>query len=209
MPGEISRNADLSAPLKKGNPLANKITLSDTIERLNLLSELPAGDQQLEEVEILSRYQEVCSFLLHGPAYRWLIENAQSSALLTNRKGTVLETISHAMAEMLSMKNPDSLQYQIFQVNFDMDWDVVTFLRSQEYGTTLEIAIERAITVTGSASNVQALSCIDYMCQTWPSSGREMIRALQRALKSPDLSTPSKQKIQTYYTRPKHSRLPF
>jgi hypothetical protein len=73
-----------------------------------------------------------------------------------------------------------------------MDWDLPNFLRGQGYDTILEIAVEHAITVTGSSSNAQALSCMDYMCQTWPLSGREVVRVLQKALISPNLTFLSK-----------------
>jgi hypothetical protein len=51
----------------------------------------------------------------------------------------------------------------------------------------LETALEGAITVTGPSHNAQALRCIDYMYQTWPSSGREIVRVVQKVLRSPDL----------------------
>jgi hypothetical protein len=94
-----------------------------------------------------------------------------------------------------SIRTPKSLRSQVFQANFKIDWDLPNFLKGQGYNTTLEIAVKRAITVTGSSSNAQALSCMDYMCQTWLSSGREVVRVLQKALISPNLSFSSKQSL--------------
>ena len=196
MPAEMLEDEDLSNPPEDGMSSAEKIAFWNTAEHFDFLPEPTPVGQQLDEVQVPPRYQEVRSFLLDGPAYQWLLENARSSALLTERKGTILEAVTRKIdATLLSMRTPKSRRPQVFQANFDMDWDLPNFLRDQEYDTTLEIAIERAITVTGSSSNAQALSCIDYMCQTWPSSGREVVRVLQKALTSPNLSCSSKQSL--------------
>jgi hypothetical protein len=130
---------------------------------------------------------------LDGPAYQWLLENARSSALLTERKGTIVEAIAHEIDTTLSsMRIQKSRCFQIFQASFEMDWDLPSFLRGQEYDTTLEIAVKHAITVIGSSSNAQVLTCENYMCQTWPSSGHNIVRVLQKALVSPNLSCSSK-----------------
>jgi len=129
-------------------------------------------------------------FLLDGPAYRWLLENARSSALLTRREGTVLEAASREIDGVFSSQRAGQKR----QVCFDMSWSPHEFLRDQEYGVTDEIAFERAITITGSARNAQALTCVEYMRQTWPSSGSELIRTLQKALVTPGQS--SRQYIQ-------------
>jgi len=185
------------------------MALCNTPEHSGFLPVPVPVDQQLDEAQEFPRYKEARSFLLDGPAYQWLIENARSSALLTERKGTILEAVTRKIdATLSSMRTPKSLRSQVFQANFDMDWDLPNFLRGQEYDTTLEIAVERAITVTGSSSNAQALSCMDYICQTWPSSGREVVRVLQKALISPNLSCSSKQSLRNYCSTSDHSRLP-
>jgi len=199
----------LHTPSEDGMSPAEKMALWNTAEHSDFVPVPASVERELDEVQEPPRYQEVRSFLLDGPAYQWLIENARSSALLTERKGTNLEAMARKIdAALSSMRTPKSRRSQVFQAIFDMDWDLPNFLRGQEYDTTLEIAIERAITVTGSSSNAQALSCMDYMCQTWPSSGREVVRVLQKALMSPNLSSLSKRSLRNYCSMPDHFRLP-
>ncbi|KAF2689770.1 hypothetical protein K458DRAFT_384408 [Lentithecium fluviatile CBS 122367] len=98
-------------------------------------------------------------------------------------EGTMLESISKAVGRHLRLPNltcPQDVETRIL-----MDWDLPNFLKTQEYGSTLESALERAITITGSEINAQATTCLDYMCQTWPSTGREVLGMLKKALKSP------------------------
>jgi hypothetical protein len=42
--------------------------------------------------------------------------------------------------------------------------------------------LDEVVTFTGSLSRAQAASCIDYMRQTWPSTGEAMMRAFHRAI---------------------------
>lgn len=192
MQADLSDDEDLSTPPEDGMSAAEKVANWDTHDSMFLPEPAPI-DQQLDEIRGPPRYQEVRSFLLDGPAYQWLLENVRASALLTERKGTIVEAIAHKIDTTLSsMKTQKSWCFQIFQASFEMDWDLPSFLKGQENDTTLEIAVKHAITVTGSSSNAQALACINYMCQTWPSSGRDIVRVLQEALVSPNLSCSSK-----------------
>ena len=173
------------------------MSLWEIAVQFDMLPVQPLAEQQLGKVQEPPSYQRVRSFLLEGPAYQWLLQNARSSALLTEREGTVLEADIRKIDELLSSIRTLKQQHpRVFQIIFDMDWDLPNFLRAQEYDATLEIAFERAITVTACQYSAQALSCIDYMCQTWPSSGREVVRVLQKALMSPSLSCSSKQSLQ-------------
>ncbi|KAH8802569.1 hypothetical protein F5884DRAFT_887230 [Xylogone sp. PMI_703] len=156
MPAEMLEDEGLPTPSEDGMSPVEKMAFWNTTEH----SDLAPFEQVLDEVQEPPRYQEVRSFLLDGLAYQWLVENARSSALLTERKGTILEAITCMIDDKLSsMRTPKSRRFQVFQVIFEMDWDLLNFLRGQEYDTTMEIAVERAITVTGSSSSAQALSC--------------------------------------------------
>ncbi|KAF2015665.1 hypothetical protein BU24DRAFT_491882 [Aaosphaeria arxii CBS 175.79] len=145
-----------------------------------------ATNNQLYEFERPPRYEEVRSYLLEGLAYEWLIKRVQTAGLLTDRKGTTVETIAETMNTILaSTVTPKSRENHVIQVHFSLDWDLLYFLKEQEYGVSPEIAIERAITITGAHDDAQALSCVDYMWQTWESIGQEMIEVLKNTLMSP------------------------
>jgi hypothetical protein len=199
---DMLEDADFSVLLVDGMSPEEKMQLAHWPNAKNFdLLEPACVEQQIVDVQMPPRYQEVRSFLLDSSAYQWLIENARSSALLTPRKGTTLDLIAREFdATLLSIKTSRPDQAQIFQTKFWVNWDLQGFLSNQEYDSTLEIAFERAITVTGSGTNAQALSCLDYMCQTWPSSGRQFVRILQTALMSPESSSSGKQTLHTDYS---------
>jgi hypothetical protein len=192
----ISEVVDPPTRPDDGMSPAEKVALFNSTRHSDFQPDTAPGDQKPDGVKIPPIYQEVRSFLLGGSAYQWLIENARTSALLTERKGTILEEIACKIdATLSSLRTTKSRTAQVFQARFEMDWDLLTFLRGQDYDSTLEVAVEQAITITGSGSNAQALSCVDYMRQTWPSTGREIVHALQKALRSPHYSCSSKQSL--------------
>lgn len=69
----------------------------------------------------------------------------------------------------------------LYKVRYDLSWDLVGFLRDQEYGDRgLHTVIGKVITLTGDGQFVQALSCREYMEQIWPSTAGDFIALLER-----------------------------
>jgi hypothetical protein len=205
LPDEDSDEEEPPAPSRDLMSLSEKLgrwailepsqnTATAAIEQQVAVEELPGLHVISTSVpEVPPRYQEVRSFLMESPAYRWLLLTFQSSLYLSERRGTCIENISRSVDEVLnSTKDIGGSQPWTFRVTFNLDWNVLEFLRGQQYDTTLGVAIESAITLTGSAENAQALTCADYMCNTWPSSGHDVLKILQKALDSPDYTASGK-----------------
>jgi hypothetical protein len=134
-----------------------------------------------EDVTIAPQYQEVRTFLLDSAAFRWLLQRAQSAAILTDLRGTTLEAITQTMnAAFANTRQRKARSDQVYRVTFDLDWDLPRFLRRQQYDT-LHDKMERAITITGNINEAQATTCDRYIDQVWPSTGHELLRALQAA----------------------------
>ena len=176
-----SKQQEQNVPLSFAEPLALSTDSEENVLRL-------------DKTEIPPMYREVRSFLRNTSAYKWLLANIRSSAMLTERNGTLLETIPRHMESKFSTARSSP----VFEVRLNIDWNLPNFLRDQEYdGRNLDVALEHAITITGTDTTAQALNCISYMSQTWPLSGCEVVRALQKALSSTDLSYSSKQSHST------------
>jgi hypothetical protein len=159
------------------------MSLEDKLANWNTTHEQanPDPEQNAKEVTIAPKYQEVRSFLLNSAAFRWLVQRAQSAAILTDPKGTALETITHTMnAAFASSRSLKIRSDQSYRVHFSLDWDYPHFLRNQEYDTDHN-QMERAITIIRRGNEAQAATCGSYMDQLWPSTGRELVQALQEA----------------------------
>ncbi|KAI2618531.1 hypothetical protein GGR54DRAFT_160980 [Hypoxylon sp. NC1633] len=69
-------------------------------------------------------------------------------------------------------------------VTYVVDWDIEAFLQGQEYSIPGDEAIANAITLTGTHTNVQALSCRQYMVRMWPGRCLDTLELLQGAIRS-------------------------
>ena len=65
---------------------------------------------------------------------------------------------------------------------FEVDWDPVQFCVEQNYSDKPSDVIESAITITGSNQQIQALSCVHYLHQTWPATGKHVMALIKNLL---------------------------
>ena len=55
-------------------------------------------------------------------------------------------------------------------------------VKDQGYAETVDHAIKDAITITGSLEDAQALTTEQYLMQTWPYSGADIIRLVTKVV---------------------------
>lgn len=82
------------------------------------------------------------------------------------------------------------LESKAFTMMLHAAWDPATFLRN-EY-QVLEKPDEilgRVITLTGSMNNAQALPASDYLKQTWPATGSNVLAAIAEVLRTGERAT--------------------
>ena len=51
----------------------------------------------------------------------------------------------------------------VYKVVFEVYWDLLLFFEQQEYTESPDLALEKAVTLTGSANNVQAITTGGYL----------------------------------------------
>lgn len=133
-------------------------------------------NSETDEIELpgLAAYR---SLIRGAPAYNWFLNNIRRECTLAppvpNVIGEIRTTITNALPS--SLKISRRKHAETFNVSFMVDWDSIGFLREEEYTEKPEDAIERAITLTGSAVSAQALTCGGYLRQTWPSTGEQIL----------------------------------
>jgi hypothetical protein len=130
-------------------------------------------------------------------AYRDIIQSAPSYAKLLvdlRREMTIQPSNPDVMAAMrnrviamlpqsrrISRRGPP----ETFCMTFNVDWDPLAFVRQQEYEQAAETAIRDAIVVTGGIVTAQATTCVEYLQQTWPSIGEQILDLIGKALRPP------------------------
>jgi hypothetical protein len=141
------------------------------------------GDEQLDQIPMLPHYQEVRSFLLDSSAYKLLCEQTRSAATLTESKHSAKDKISRTMVDLLTKPiKARPKPVKTYEIYLTLDWDLFGFLRSQYHDNYTHITIGDVIVITGASVNAQATTCAQYMNQVWPSTGKELLRALQQII---------------------------
>ncbi|KAI9370912.1 hypothetical protein BJX61DRAFT_548656 [Aspergillus egyptiacus] len=151
-------------PFSKGDSLH---TAEDDQQKLSRIND---DDKVFTTHLKLGTYRES---ILQTPAYQWLIADVQ--------KPFRLMPILEALPSMhrVSRRNPPRPS----KLNVVMPWDPVGFSDSQDYKEEAPVAIARAITLTGSPSAAQALTTSQYLRQTWPPSGQDIVELIQEVLR--------------------------
>ncbi|KAJ0420501.1 hypothetical protein BJY00DRAFT_136689 [Aspergillus carlsbadensis] len=159
--------------------------LDDDAEDHIPISEVPDWEDDHEPYDA-SDHVAYRNLILQSPAYKWLLERLLRETHLdtdeANTQDEIREGILFALpvSPNISRKCPS----QTHQMVFEVEWDPIQFIAEQRYEEGRSDAFERAITLTGSVSHAQALTCGQYLRQTWPFSGDCMIGLLREIINS-------------------------
>jgi hypothetical protein len=149
------------------------------------ISELPDWEDDHEQYDV-SNHVAYRNVMLQSPAYKWLLGRLlRETDLATEEANTQVEIRQRIIAALPASQNI-SRRYssETHKVMFEVDWDPIQFIVEQRYEGDRGEAVERAITLTGSINHAQALTCGQYLGQTWPLSGDCMINLLKGRIKS-------------------------
>ncbi|KAL5355091.1 hypothetical protein BJX96DRAFT_1781 [Aspergillus floccosus] len=121
-----------------------------------------------------------------SPSYSWLLDILRRECILAPSEPNVMEYIRDMILAFLPIDPAVSRRRptQVFEVFVRLNWDPVAFYIQQEYIENPADAIERAITLTGSRHSTQAVTCSQYMSQTWPSTGASILKLVTSLVSS-------------------------
>ncbi|KAI9727443.1 MAG: hypothetical protein M1834_008387 [Cirrosporium novae-zelandiae] len=122
------------------------------------------GDIEINNSEHLA-YRD---FIFRAPAHEWLLANLRREFYLAPAEPNSMDAIRQNIVDSLPLSHKDPL----------------SSVKEQEYTEEPAEAVKIAITLTGSAKNAQALTCTQYLSQTWPSAGEHTIRLVADVVRS-------------------------
>jgi hypothetical protein len=120
-------------------------------------------------------------FIVNSPAYEWLLTSLRKEALLAPPNPNSMLAIRRDIINSLppSHRLSRNRPAEAYKITFDIGWDLLAFVREQSYEEKPEEVVEKVITLTGSVRDAQALTCEQYLCQTWPSAGKCIIQLVK------------------------------
>jgi hypothetical protein len=150
---------------------------------VDLLS--PEPEIKIEDnTEEMPKFHVYRDLMFKNPAYEWLVACLRREFYLAPAEPNSMEVIREKILScLLSTKTTHRISRkrspEPYKVTFEVEWDPVAFVKEQEYTEEPGRAIEMAITLTGSAEDAQALTCVQYLCQTWPSTGGHIMQLIK------------------------------
>ncbi|KAI0895004.1 hypothetical protein F4806DRAFT_105412 [Annulohypoxylon nitens] len=150
--------------------------------------DLDPADNPFENREGLNpietkQYQQ---FISTNPCFCWLLDCLQREVRFSTTEAYIIDEIRDQIRSGITSMEPtiQAERPRFVKVAYMLDWDILKFLRTQEYELPDADAIANAITLTGSTTQAQALSCCDYLVQMWPHTGHHTLKCLQGALRN-------------------------
>lgn len=119
------------------------------------------------------------------PAYHCLVGYLRRELSLTYSGGYVMAEVGTRIADSLPEREKVTWRKAATShcMVFELDWDPQAFVWDQKIDEECGNAVAMAITITGSANDAQALSCSQYLAQTWPGAGPEVLELIKGAVR--------------------------
>lgn len=119
-------------------------------------------------------------FIATKYAYDWLLQQLRMSCRLVEPRS--VENIAQRIALLV----PPTVisNRELRTVLYELDWDLRGFIQRQYPGEKPSFVVERIITLTGSSRDAQALTCAQYLDQTWPMTGQITLQLIMDLLDS-------------------------
>ncbi|KAK7990856.1 hypothetical protein PG990_015136 [Apiospora arundinis] len=139
-----------------------------------------------DEFRILEMEQYVNVVFQHR-TYRWLVAQLQREILLSRANPDTLDTIRDEILRLAPLNGHVTRRKAPVSVcvTYMVQWDIMKFFRGQEYKIPNHKAISGAVILTGSYIDAQAVTCFDYMSQTWPLTGPRTLELVQQLVQTP------------------------
>jgi hypothetical protein len=119
----------------------------------------------------------------NGEEFQWLLSNLKR-AYQNDSKGWAIEKVREEISAHLirpsAINRKESLGPQ--EAKFTIKLDLKQGLREELIDCTPAEGLSKIITITGTRRDAQALTCRQYLTQTWPVTGHRMITHIEAML---------------------------
>ncbi|KAL4892345.1 hypothetical protein BDV59DRAFT_193855 [Aspergillus ambiguus] len=145
----------------------------------NRLPESPEVEGEADELPEIDVYRNI---IQKSFAYTSLVNNIRRECIFASFEPDVRGQVRRSILQCLPISPHISRQKpaELLRVSFKISWDPLKFLMDEEYTGRLEEKIAKVITLTGSATSAQAMTCGQYIQQVWPSTGSSILWLLKK-----------------------------
>ena len=141
-------------------------------------------DDEDDEDDLANHYSLYGRLVVEAPAYQWLLASLKREYQLTLAEPNVMEAIKQEIIRYLppSRRINRNRSAEAYRITFQVHWDPMTFIHEQGYAGDPQLILETAVTITGSTRDAQAQTCVEYLSQTWPHTGKYIIELIKTVM---------------------------
>ncbi|KAL6796850.1 hypothetical protein J3E68DRAFT_426395 [Trichoderma sp. SZMC 28012] len=145
-----------------------------------------------EDEVLAENAAQFLNVITKDPAFEWLVGRLATELNSTGGGSSAMKLISTYIHDRLPPIGKISRQYpsKPYKVTFHVECNIPGFIQGQAYEGTAAEVLPKVITLTGSIQDVQATTCEQYLVQTWPVVGCNLLRTIQGALRNENASAP-------------------
>ncbi|KAK8131610.1 hypothetical protein PG984_008048 [Apiospora sp. TS-2023a] len=135
-------------------------------------------DDEAEAKGLLDIYRD---FVHDLDAYQWLRTRLRRAFLMTTADPDIMTRINQEIMGTLPrpLRVTRRASSETYKVSFYVEWDPHSFLDQQICQEEPGDTFANALTLTGSTDNAQAVSCAEYLCETWPLTGPVLLELMK------------------------------
>jgi hypothetical protein len=159
----------------------------DWRDRMELLldrSRQPSDQRENELYPVSKELKEYRQALDNSEAFSWFVTVFKTymtmQGVTASGMGTIRNTVMRKLASSVHVSPQE--RPPTYNLNITLDWGPVEFFQEQAYEGSPADVIGRIITVTGNSNIARAVSCQEYMVQTWPETGLRTLNSVGLAI---------------------------
>ncbi|KAJ0421353.1 hypothetical protein BJY00DRAFT_111456 [Aspergillus carlsbadensis] len=145
------------------------------------------SNRSIDPVYSLPEISVFRDLVIQLPAYKWLLGSIQNVLYLSVPEGEPVGIRTAIIEHLPKSRWIDTPPRH--SLTLTTKWDPRSFLLEQGYTEEPDIALERAITITGCTEDAQAITVAQYLGQVWPSTGRQFLRIIKDVVRG-EFDTP-------------------
>ncbi|GAD95394.1 Pfs domain protein [Paecilomyces variotii No. 5] len=130
--------------------------------------------------------EQYAKLIQSSPTYKTLLVKLERACILAIPNQSLTEELYDKIHNLPAVRMKVSrMASQTRQIIFHVKWKLP---EDETYPTSPDYDLGLLVTTTGSASKAQALSCSEYLRQTWPTIGIKVLDLIQQVLNNPSVS---------------------
>ena len=135
--------------------------------------------------EHLDDFETYTHLVVSHASFQWLLSKFRNRLRTTEatceNTARIRNDVMSAFPGLNSVRG--STQCSTFCARFLVSWDLEGFLREQTISGSTVASVARIITLSGTVDNARALTCEEYMDQTWPTTGLHLVTLIDESLR--------------------------